>query len=157
MTSLENFRSFGESLKAARIEQKRSLDDLASAIKINRKHLEAIESGDLSKLPQGPYVAAFLREYARALKLTVPSDLAPISRCAPCFTSRSESGKPSSWQLGGSWCPIFECSAWYSAVSKYRSSICCENSLENHGKCCKSSRVRQQRGDRSSNLEKFVG
>jgi transcriptional regulator with XRE-family HTH domain len=78
MASLETFRSFGESLKAARIEQKRSLDDLASAIKINRRHLEAIEAGDLTKLPEGPYVAAFLREYARALGLVVPSEFAPV-------------------------------------------------------------------------------
>ena len=49
MASLETFRSFGETLKAARIEQKRSLDDVASAIKINRRNLEAIEAGDLAK------------------------------------------------------------------------------------------------------------
>ncbi len=83
MTALDNFRIFGESLKAARIEQKRSLDDVASAIKINRRHLEAIESGDFDKLPQGPYVAAFLREYARALGLRVPPELAPVPGALP--------------------------------------------------------------------------
>ncbi len=82
MVSLENFRTFGESLKAARIEQKRSLDDIASAIKIHRRHLEAIEAGDLAKLPQGPYVAAFVREYARALGLAVPAEFAPVSGSA---------------------------------------------------------------------------
>ena len=83
MASLETFRSFGESLKAARIEQKRSLDDVASAIKINRRHLEAIEAGELSKLPQGPYAAAFLREYARALGLVVPPEFAPVTGAPP--------------------------------------------------------------------------
>jgi transcriptional regulator with XRE-family HTH domain len=79
MASLETFQTFGESLKAARIEQKRSLDDVASAIKINRRHLEAIEAGELTKLPQGPYAAAFVREYARALGLVVPSEFAPVT------------------------------------------------------------------------------
>ncbi len=60
------------------MEQQRSLGDIASAIKINRRHLEAIEAGDLSQLPQGPYVAAFVREYARALGLVVPPEYAPL-------------------------------------------------------------------------------
>ena len=83
MASLETFRSFGETLKAARIEQKRSLDDVASAIKINRRNLEAIEAGDLAKLPQGPYAAAFIREYAKALGLKVPSEFAPNPGASP--------------------------------------------------------------------------
>jgi hypothetical protein len=83
MASLETFRTFGESLKAARIEQKRSLDDVASAIKINRRHLEAIEAGNLAVLPQGPYAAAFVREYARALGLVVPSEFAPVTGVPP--------------------------------------------------------------------------
>ncbi len=77
MVSAETFRVFGEKLRARRIEQQRSLEDIASAIKINRRHLESIESGDLSLLPQGPYVAAFVREYARALGMPVPPEYAP--------------------------------------------------------------------------------
>ncbi len=83
MASLETFQTFGETLKAARIEQKRSLDDVASAIKINRRHLEAIEAGNLTALPQGPYAAAFVREYARALGLVVPSEFAPVTGVPP--------------------------------------------------------------------------
>src|SRR5580692_9460589 len=83
MPSLETFRTFGETLKAARIEQKRSLDDVASAIKINRRHLETIEAGELDKLPQGPYAAAFVREYARALGIVVPSEFAPVTGVRP--------------------------------------------------------------------------
>ncbi len=77
MPSSETFRSFGERLQAARTQQGRSLDDIASTIKINRRHLESIEAGDLEKLPQGPYVAAFVREYARSLGLTVPPEFIP--------------------------------------------------------------------------------
>ena len=78
MASAETFRAFGEKLRAARVEQRRSLEDVASAIKINRRHLEAIEAGNLGELPQGPYVAAFVREYARALGLPVPPEYAPL-------------------------------------------------------------------------------
>jgi transcriptional regulator with XRE-family HTH domain len=78
MASADLLRTFGEKLRAARTEQQRSLSDIASAIKINRRHLEAIEAGDLSQLPQGPYVAAFVREYARAVGLTVPPEYAPV-------------------------------------------------------------------------------
>ncbi|HZK77122.1 MAG TPA: helix-turn-helix domain-containing protein [Candidatus Kapabacteria bacterium] len=78
MASADILRTFGEKLRAARTEQQRSVADIASAIKINRRHLEAIEAGDLSQLPQGPYVAAFVREYARALGLSVPSEYAPV-------------------------------------------------------------------------------
>lgn len=83
MASLETFQAFGETLKAARIEQKRGLDDIASAIKINRRHLESIEAGDLAKLPQGPYAAAFIREYARALGIVVPPEFAPVTGVRP--------------------------------------------------------------------------
>ena len=78
MASVDILRTFGEKLRAARVEQQRSLGDIASAIKINRRHLEAIEAGDLSQLPQGPYVTAFVREYARALGLAVPPEYAPL-------------------------------------------------------------------------------
>jgi hypothetical protein len=73
----ETFRTYGESLKQARLTQKRSLDDLSSSLKIHKRHLEAIEAGDISALPQGPYVKAFVREYARSLGVAVPTEIAP--------------------------------------------------------------------------------
>jgi len=76
MTS-ETFRTYGESLKQARLNQRRSLDDLSSALKIHKRHLEAIEAGDITALPQGPYVKAFVREYARTLGVAVPDEIAP--------------------------------------------------------------------------------
>ena len=73
----ETFRTYGESLKPARLTQRRSLDDLSSSLKIHKRHLEAIEAGDISALPQGPYVKAFVREYARSLGVALPTELAP--------------------------------------------------------------------------------
>src|SRR5437763_15005174 len=76
MISEERFRAFGDELRRAREARGRALDDIASQTKINRRHLEAIEAGDLARLPQGPYVKAFVREYARALDVPVPQDFA---------------------------------------------------------------------------------
>ena len=77
-------REFGESLRKARTSQSRSLEDLASYTKIHRRHLEAIEAGNISQLPQGPYIKAFLREYARALGLSVPAIFAsPVTPADP--------------------------------------------------------------------------
>src|SRR5579885_1548877 len=70
----ERFQSLGQELKRAREGRSRTLDDIAAQTKINRRHLEAIESGDLTQLPQGPYVKAFVREYARAVGVAVPQE-----------------------------------------------------------------------------------
>jgi hypothetical protein len=71
-----SMRDFGEQLKRARLQQSRSLDDLAAQTKIHRRHLEAIEAGEIGHLPEGPYVKAFVREYSRALGLKVPDEFA---------------------------------------------------------------------------------
>ncbi len=73
------FQAFGEVLRAARQAQHRSIDEVAQRTRINRRFLEAIESGDLAQLPPGPYTRAFLREYARAVGCTVPQELAHIA------------------------------------------------------------------------------
>jgi len=83
MASADTLLTFGETLRDARLKRGRSLDDLASSLKINRRHLEAIEAGNISALPQGPYVTAFVREYARALGLEVPAEYASPNAPAP--------------------------------------------------------------------------
>jgi len=103
-----DFQAFGEELRKARTQKARSLDDLSSLLKIHRRHLEAIEAGDLSRLPQGPYVKAFVREYARALGLTVPEEFtAPEAgpergHRDPKVVSRPVGGKPAGEEEGPS-------------------------------------------------------
>ncbi len=70
-----NFQAFGQELRKARESLGRSLDDIAATTRINRRHIESIEAGDLGALPTGPYVQAFLKEYARNVGLKLPSDL----------------------------------------------------------------------------------
>jgi cytoskeleton protein RodZ len=59
---------FFQELKRAREEKRISLADIADRTLINIRHLEAIERGDTSILPE-TYVRAFIREYAAAIGL----------------------------------------------------------------------------------------
>jgi cytoskeletal protein RodZ len=60
----------GELLKQERLRQQRSLEELASSLRIMRRYLEAIERNDPQSLPGGPfYYKAFVRQYAAALGL----------------------------------------------------------------------------------------
>ena len=60
--------SLGDYLRRAREEQGRSLDDIASARRVNRKFFEEIERGVFTNLPQ-TYVRAFIRAYALEVNL----------------------------------------------------------------------------------------
>jgi len=62
----------GEMLRLARERQGRPLEDLAAEIKVSAHYLEAIEAGDLSRLPGGFFTRSFVRQYARAL--AIPAD-----------------------------------------------------------------------------------
>ena len=59
---------FFQELKRAREEKRVSLADIADRTLINIRHLEAIERGNTSILPE-TYVRAFIREYAAAIGL----------------------------------------------------------------------------------------
>ena len=60
--------TFFQDLKRTREEKKISLADIADRTLINIRHLEALERGDTSILPEA-YVRAFIREYAAAIGL----------------------------------------------------------------------------------------
>jgi len=62
----------GEMLRLARERQGRPLEDVAAEIKVSAHYLEAIEAGDLSRLPGGFFTRSFVRQYARAL--SIPAD-----------------------------------------------------------------------------------
>ena len=60
---------FGSTLKTAREEQGISLRQIAAATKISMGVLEALERGDLSRLPGGIFSRAFVRAYAAEVGL----------------------------------------------------------------------------------------
>ena len=57
-------RAAGEVLRAKRLQQGITLDDVARATKIGKSQLAAIEDGDLTHLPAIAYVRGFVRVYA---------------------------------------------------------------------------------------------
>ncbi|MCU7357480.1 helix-turn-helix domain-containing protein [Enterococcus dispar] len=59
--------TIGARLRQARLNKNISLDELQQITKIQKRYLEAIESGDLDALPGSFYERAFVRQYAQAV------------------------------------------------------------------------------------------
>lgn len=74
LTLLESGQNPGEILRAAREKAGYTLSDISAQTKINEKQLEAIESGDVGRLPPETFAKAFIKSYCKALKI----DAAPI-------------------------------------------------------------------------------
>lgn len=63
-------RELGEKLRSIREAQGLSISVVSDVTKIQRHYLQAIEDGELSKLPRGPYVRGFVRQYCEFLSAT---------------------------------------------------------------------------------------
>lgn len=74
LTLLESGQNPGEILRAAREKAGYSLSDISAQTKINARQLEAIESGDVGRLPPETFAKAFIKSYCKALKM----DAAPV-------------------------------------------------------------------------------
>lgn len=59
--------AFGDKLRRTREERGFELDAVASATRIARRHLDALERNDLESLPSGPFGRSYLRAYAEFL------------------------------------------------------------------------------------------
>jgi cytoskeleton protein RodZ len=70
----------GALLKRAREARGLTLDQLSNDTKIPKRHLEALERGDLSALPAGFYQRAKIRTYARAVNLDPTLAIARLDR-----------------------------------------------------------------------------
>jgi cytoskeletal protein RodZ len=53
-------------LAGIRATRGHSLDEIARATNITMRYLQAIESGELEKLPGGIYTKSYIRQYAEA-------------------------------------------------------------------------------------------
>lgn len=60
-------RELGEKLRSIREAQGLSIIVVSDVTKIQRHYLQAIEDGELSTLPRGPYVRGFVRQYCEFL------------------------------------------------------------------------------------------
>ena len=61
--------SVGETLRAERLKRHLALDEISQELKISLRFLNAIETGDYTKLPGGVFTKSFVRQYARLLGL----------------------------------------------------------------------------------------
>src|SRR5450756_552985 len=78
----------GEALAAKRGERGLTIQQAASATRIQADYLKALEEGDLERLPAPVYAKGYLRTYARYLGLD-PEPLAEIIR-APAGDTRRQ-------------------------------------------------------------------
>lgn len=79
--------SYGRALAAERERQGISVADMAARLRLHPKQIAAIEAEDLDRLPGGPFVRGFVRNYAKELRI----DPAPLldalrERLAPAET-----------------------------------------------------------------------
>lgn len=73
-------KTAGEVLVAQRAKKHISLDKAAQNLHIKKEHLEAIEKGNWSILPEPPFVRGFIRSYAQYLSLDAKHILALYRR-----------------------------------------------------------------------------
>lgn len=92
--------SLGDWLRAARESRGESLEDVAKVTRIGRGYLEAIERGELHKLPSEAYAKGFVRLYANHLGLPADEALSmlqegssPSSATCPAAESGGVHGK----------------------------------------------------------------
>ncbi|MDH5722826.1 MAG: DUF4115 domain-containing protein [Alphaproteobacteria bacterium] len=62
-------QTIGEILRAARLHYDQSLQDIERSLRIRECQIEAIEKGDIEKLPGRVYAIGFVRSYAEYLNL----------------------------------------------------------------------------------------
>ena len=68
----------GPELRAAREARGETLAEAAHALRLDPRHLAALEAGDLDALPEGPFATGWLRDYRIHLGLEV-EDTAPLA------------------------------------------------------------------------------
>lgn len=64
-----DLKEIGQQLKEARISKSMTLEQIAEKTKLRKDQVLAIEEGNLSKLPAGPYVKGFVKLYYKAVGL----------------------------------------------------------------------------------------
>jgi cytoskeleton protein RodZ len=73
----------GRSLSAERERQGLSRAEMAQRLHMSPAQVEALETGEYSRLPKGPFLRGFVRNYARALGLDVEAVLAQLAQESP--------------------------------------------------------------------------
>lgn len=78
--ALTSDKPLGQQLRAVRRTAKLSLDQVATATKISKKYIQALESGKYDELPAEVYARGFLENYAQFLGFPVDEVLTQYKR-----------------------------------------------------------------------------
>lgn len=76
----------GDQLRAARMQKGLSTAEIAASLKVPVRYIDALEEGDLSRLPEPAFVRGYVRSYARLVGIDPASLsvlLAPVDIRAP--------------------------------------------------------------------------
>ncbi|HEY5000087.1 MAG TPA: RodZ domain-containing protein [Usitatibacter sp.] len=76
-------RTLGQTLAAQRERQGLSRADAAQRLHMSAYQIEAIETGDYSRLPKGTFLRGFVRNYAKVLGVSADEALALLPEHAP--------------------------------------------------------------------------
>ncbi|WP_018294147.1 helix-turn-helix domain-containing protein [Mariprofundus ferrooxydans] len=76
----------GNKLTAARLALQEGLDEPARKLKLRRKHLEALESGNWDSMPDDVYAMGFLRQYSAYLRLDLTDEVERLKNSAYTLT-----------------------------------------------------------------------
>lgn len=106
----------GNRLKNAREAQGLSLEAIEEETKIRRKYLKALEDEQFDVLPGPVYAKAFLKNYARYLKLDVEDVLPEFNRKVKAYASIEDDEKESKEAVREEDRPAKTHSRWYVAV-----------------------------------------
>jgi cytoskeleton protein RodZ len=83
--------SYGRLLAAERERQGISVADMAARLRLHPKQIAAIEAEDLERLPGGPFVRGFVRNYAKELRIDPAPLLSALhERLAPERTTAAD-------------------------------------------------------------------
>jgi len=91
--TVSTLQEIGELLRQARVEQGLSCDQLAQSLKMGSEQLQALETGDLERLPEPVFIKAMTRRVAS--KLGLDSD-SLISRLHDVLPAPKTANNPSS-------------------------------------------------------------
>ena len=67
--TVSTLQEIGDQIRQARIDQGLSCDQLAQSLKMGSEQLQALENGDLEKLPEPVFIKAMTRRVASKLGL----------------------------------------------------------------------------------------
>lgn len=76
-------RSLGRILSEERERQGLSRTEVAQRLHMSATQIEAIESGEYSRLPQGPFLRGFVRNYGKLLGVDADTLLSQLAQVAP--------------------------------------------------------------------------